>query len=149
MYTGGLTTGIDRVAEQRAHEELQCYTLARGDIAFIHQHVVDAWAAQHADASTKPIGLAFALVGLYLHVERGFSGREVQRIHMALSRRNNSWPSFPLPRERGAVTTVEVMAARAGDQRDRAIDAWCKSVWDAFSESHRAVAELLEKHGVV
>lgn len=136
-------------SEQHAYEELQCYTLARGDITFIHQHVVDAWAAQHADSSTKPIGLAFALMGLYLHVERGFTGRQVQRAHMALSRRSRSWPSFPFPRERGTMTATQVMAAPPGPERDQAIDAWCESVWNAFGESHAAVAELLERHGIV
>src|SRR5262245_45150288 len=136
------------LSEQHAYEELQCYTLARGDSTFIHQHVVDAWAAQHADSNTKPVGLVFALVGLHLHVERGFSGRQVQRVHMVLSRRGRSWPSFPLPRERGTVTAVDVMAAPDGAERDGAIDAWCASVWNAFSESHRAVVALLEHHGV-
>jgi hypothetical protein len=50
-------------AEQDAYDELQCYTLAHPDPAFLHQHVVDAWAAQHADERTKPIGLTFVLIG--------------------------------------------------------------------------------------
>lgn len=134
--------------EEQAHQELQAYTLGHGDPAFIHQHVVDAWAAQHADERTKPIGLTFALVGLYLHIEKGLSGRQVQRVHMELARRNRDWPSFPLPGERGDVTVTDVMAAPAGPERDRAIDAWCASVWDAFEESHRAVGELLEQQGI-
>ena len=134
--------------ERAAYDELQCYTLARGDEAFCHQHVVDAWIAQHADGGTKPIALTFALVGLYLHVERGFSGRQVQAAHMALARHERSWPSFALPRERGSVTARQVMAAAAGPERDRAIDAWCASVWEAFRESREAVSELLELHGI-
>jgi hypothetical protein len=134
--------------EEQAHQELQAYTLGRGDPAFIHQHVVDAWAAQHADERTRPISLTFALVGLYLHVEKGLSGRQVQRVHMELASRKRDWPSFPLPRERGAVTASEVMAASAGPERDRTIDAWCASVWEAFSESRHAVAELLEQYGI-
>jgi hypothetical protein len=81
-------------SEQQAYEELQCYTLGHGGPGFIRQHVVDAWAAQHADEQTKPIGLTFALVGLYLHVERGFSGRQVQRVHMKLGQRRRTWPSL-------------------------------------------------------
>lgn len=135
-------------SEQQAYDELQCYTLAHGGQAFIHQHVVDAWTAQHADERTKPIGLTFALVGLYLHVERGFSGRQVQRVHMTLARHKRSWPSFALPQERGSITASQVIAAPAGLERDHAIDAWCASVWDAFGESHRAVAELLEQRGI-
>jgi hypothetical protein len=132
-----------------AYEELQCYTLAHGGTGFIHQHVVDAWTAQHADERTKPIALAFALVGLYLHVEKSLPGRQVQLAHMALARRKRSWPSFALPKERGAMTVEQVMAAPPGPERHRAIDAWCVSVWEAYRESHGAVAELLRQHGIV
>jgi len=135
-------------SEHDAYNELQCYTLAHTGTAFIHQHVVDAWAAQHADERTKPIALTFALVGLYLHLEGGFSGRQVQRAHMALGRQKRSWPSFALPLERGTVSAIQVMATSAGPERDQAIDAWCASVWDAFRESHRVIAALLKRHGI-
>jgi len=138
-----------RASEQKAYDELQCYTLGHSGLGFIHQHVVDAWAAQHADEQTKLIGLTFALIGLYLHVERGFSGRQVQRVHMKLGQYKRTWLSFPLPRERGSVTASQVMAAQAGPERDKAIDSWCASVWGAFSDSHRAVAELLQHYGIL
>jgi hypothetical protein len=130
-----------------AYEELQCYTLEHGGAEFIHQHVVDAWIAQNADDRTKPIGLAFALVGLYLRVERNVSGRQVQRTHMALAKRKRTWPSFALPKDRGAMTPESVMAAPAGPARDRAIDAWCATVWEAYRESRGIVIELLRQHG--
>lgn len=136
-------------SERDAYEELQCYTLAHGDPAFIHQHVVDAWAAQHADEQTKPIALTFALVGLYLHVDKGFSGRQVQKTHMHLAQRKRTWPSFSLPRDRGSVNASLVMTTAAGPERDQAIHAWCASVWDAFRESHEAVVELLKQYGIV
>ena len=138
----------DTPARQQAWDELQCYTLAHGDAAFIHQHAVDAWTAQHADSNTKPIALAFALVGLYLHLERGLSGREVQRAHMALAGRSKSWPSFPLPPTRGTISPVEVLAFPAGADRDQAIDDWCVLVWSAFSESHPATVQLLQRHHI-
>jgi hypothetical protein len=138
-----------KASEKKAYDELQCYTLEHSGLGFIHQHVVDAWAAQHADEKTRPIGLMFALVGLYLHIERGFSGRQVQQVHMKLSQRRRTWPSFPLPHERGSITASQVMAAQAGPERDKAIDAWCASVWSAFSDSHLAVAELLQRYGIL
>jgi hypothetical protein len=55
------------ILNQDAYDELCCYTLSHRDTSFIHQHVVDAFAAQTADERTKLIGLAFALIGLYLH----------------------------------------------------------------------------------
>ncbi len=136
-------------AEERAYEELQAYTLTHGDPAFLHQHVVDAWTAQHAHEETKPVALTFALVGLHLHLERGFTGRQVQRVHMILARRRHDWPGFPLPSDRGSVTVRDVMAAPPGPERDRAVDTWCASVWEAYRESHEAVARLLEQHGIV
>lgn len=138
----------DNASERRAHDELQCYTLAHRGAEFIHQHVVDAWIAQHADANTKPISLTFALIGLYLHVERGFSGRRVQRVHMALGRRTPTWPVLTLPAERGNVTAVDVMKAAAGEPRDTAIDAWCSAVWAAYRPTHRdRIVSFLAQNG--
>ena len=134
-----------KTSEEQAYEELQAYTLGHGGAEFVHQHVVDAWAAQHSDEQTKPIQLTFALIGLHLHIDRGFSGRKVQRVHMALARRRRHWPSFPLPADRGTVTAAQVVAAPPGRERDQAIDTWCASVWNAFKESHQAVAELLHE----
>ena len=120
-------------SEQAAYDELCGYTLARGDPSFIHQHVVDAFAVQQADEHTKPIKITFGLVGLYLRVEKQWPGRRVQQAHMALARQKHAWPTFVLPRDRGALTPQTVMAAPAGPERDAAIDAWCASVWNAFA----------------
>ncbi len=135
---------MTRNSEQDRFDELCFYTLQHGDARFIHQHVVDAYAAQTADANTKPITVVFALVGLYLHLERGCTGREVQRAHMKMAKRRKQWPPLPLPEGRGKVTVADVVAVPPGPERDRAIDRWCASVWEAWSASHgtaRAVAE--------
>jgi hypothetical protein len=134
-------------SERGAYDALCCDTLARGDAAFVHQHVVDAFLAQTADAATKPIGLTFALIGLYLHVERGVTGRDVQRAHMQLAKQKREWPRFALPRERGSVTPTSVLAAPPGVERDRAIEGWAASVWSAFREHRQAIEELLRQHG--
>jgi Family of unknown function (DUF5946) len=57
------------------YHELSCYTLAHRDPSFIHQYIVDAYTAQHANETTKPIAVVFALIGLYLHIEKNFTGR--------------------------------------------------------------------------
>lgn len=136
-------------SELDAYHELSAYTLGHGGLSFIHQHVVDAWAAQHADEGTKPIGLTFALVGLYLHLEKGFSGRQVQRAHMQMGREKRQWPGFILPAQRGAVTAIDVIAAPEGPERDKAIDEWCRSVWEAFFANRPAVDALLREYGLV
>ena len=135
------------VSEKEAYDELQAYTLELRDAAFIHQHVVDAWMLQHADETTKSIGVAFALVGMYLHFEKSFSGKEVQRAHMVMGKRSKTWPAFDLPAERGSMNATDVMAAPAGPERDRAIEAWSLSIWQAFHASHAAVADLAKRYG--
>jgi len=135
--------------EETAYQELCAYTLTHGDAAFIHQHVVDAWAAQRAHAGSKPIGVFFALVGLYLHVERGFTGREVQLAHMALARRPEPWPVAVLPLASWPMTAVDVMAAPAGPDRDAKISAWAASVWAAYAGNRDAVEALLRRRGVI
>jgi len=130
-------------SEQDAYDELRYYTLAHLDAGFIHQHVVDAFTAQHATVQTKPIALTFALVGLYLLVEKGFSGRQIQRVHMELARNKQTWPVIELPLERGSITVFDVVAVPEGVERDAAIHAWCGSVWAAFRGSGQFVRDLL------
>jgi hypothetical protein len=134
-------------SEQDAYDELRCYTLAHRDPSFIHQHVVDAFIAQHADAQTKPIALTFSLIGLYLAVEKQLSGRHVQRVHMQLARHKRPWPAFALPDNRGSITALDVVAAPEGRERDKAIHAWCACVWGVFHLSHETVIDLLHQHG--
>ncbi len=136
-------------SEQEAYDELRCYTLGLRDPAFVHQHVVDAFTAQHADAHTKPIALTFALVGLCLLVERQFSGRQVQRVHTELARNKQSWPVFPLPVKRGVITVVDVVKAPPGLERGAAIHAWCVCVWQAFHAGHQAIAQLLRQRRIL
>ena len=136
-------------SEEDAYHALCAYTLARGDAAFVHQHVVDAYMAQHADERTPAIGVTFALVGLYLAVEEGWSGRQVQRAHMQLAREKQDWPRFALPDERGSLTAVDVLRAAEGDARDLAIHAWCRSVWAACAGQRAQLAELLGHHRIL
>jgi hypothetical protein len=131
---------------QEAYDQLCYYTLAHGDPRFIHQHVVDAFTVQKADEDTKRIGLTFGLIGLYLHVEKEFSGKQVQRAHMLLARRKREWPAFVLPDDRGSITAAEVLARPEGEERDKAIDDWCGSVWAAFQGSHQQVRKLVSEY---
>jgi len=134
-------------AEREAYDELCAYTLTHGDVTFIHQHVVDAWAAQHATPEGKPIGVTFALAGLYLHLERQLTGRQVQLAHMKMARQKRTWPALKLPEDRGTITAIDVMRAPEGEERDKAIDAWADSVWRAFSMNRPTLVALLAEYG--
>jgi hypothetical protein len=129
---------------QDQFDELSFDTLAHPSRDFLHQNAVDAFAAQLADETTKPIKIVFALVGLYLTLEHGYTGKQVQRIHMQLAARRKQWPRPELPATRGNITVAEVLAAQPGEARDRAIRAWCISVWEPYQPTRELIHNLLK-----
>ncbi|MBS1804565.1 MAG: hypothetical protein JST28_14460 [Acidobacteria bacterium] len=132
--------------EDKLYDELAFYTLAHSGPDFIHQHAVDAYTAQNADESTKAIAVVFALVGLYLHIEKGYTGKQVQRAHMVMANRTKAWPKLPLPADRGTVRIEDVLKAKPGHERDAEIGRWCASVWQSWSESRTAIAAIAREH---
>jgi hypothetical protein len=132
------------------YDHLYIYAGSRGRDRFILQNVVDAHHAQTATEHTKPIVMIMALVGLYLHVERSFSGLQVQHVHMQLGRKKHPWPTIVLPQDRGSMTEHDVMNVPEGDERDAAISEWCRSVWDAYKKENRVtIVELLQRHQII
>ena len=128
---------------------LSFYTLAHPDReGFIHQHAVDAYTAQTASEHTKPIGLLYALVGLYLTVARGYTGKEVQRAHLQLARNKTDFPPLSLPDDRGAITISDVLDCPAGEKRDAAILRWCAAVWATYDGCHTTVTEYCQRRRV-
>jgi hypothetical protein len=131
---------------EKEFHELAFYTLSHKSEAFIHQHIVDAYAAQTADLHTKPITVVFALVGLFLHLEKGFTGKEVQLFHMKMVDNKRNWPNISLPDNRGAIQISNVLAVPPGPKRDEIIHSWCLSVWDAYIESKSVIIALVESY---
>lgn len=128
------------------YNQLAFYTLAHPDPAFLHQLVVDAYGAQCADESTKPIAVVFTLIGLYLHLEKGYTGKQVQRAHMQLAKWPNTWPELPRPAQRGAVHIEQVLTTEPGAARDAVIEQWCASVWESWRESRPAIIAIAQKY---
>jgi hypothetical protein len=130
--------------EQALYDELALYTLTHPSPRFIHQHVVDACSAQQADEHTKWITLYFALVGLYLFVEKNYTGKQIQNEHIRLSNRPKEFIPFPLPLFRGHITIQDVLAQDPGIERDQAIADWCASVWQAYSAARYLIVEYVD-----
>jgi hypothetical protein len=119
-----------------AYWELTAYTQSKGDATFIHQHVVDAFGAQHVGPRTRPVLAVFTLVGLCLAVEHGFTGRQVQLAHMALARTRKDWPRLEAPGSVYDIHATDVLAAESGEARDAMIAAWMRAVWMAWAHEH-------------
>jgi hypothetical protein len=129
-----------------AYDELYVYAMGRP--GFPLQHVADAFAVQNANQETKPMAVVFGLVGLYLHLEKQFCGRQVQKVHMQMARQKRNWPALSLPADRGRLDVADVLAAPAGPERDLAIDNWCRSVWNAFAGNRQTIMALLREYGI-
>jgi len=117
------------MADQEKYYELSYYTLSHGGENFIHQHIVDAYTVQTADEQTKPVAILFALAGLYLYVEKNFSGRQIQAIHQRMAQKHIKGTRISLPGRRGDVTITDVLNTAPGTARDNMIRKWCLSVW--------------------
>jgi hypothetical protein len=120
------------------YDELCAYTLSLRDAGFLHQLVVDAHCIQNATADTRP----FALITLYLHAEKGFTGRQAQRYHMQMARTRKNWPRLPLPTGNTGIAAADIMAAPSGEPRNAAIRAWAVAVWKSCPDAHSAVRAL-------
>ena len=127
----------------RMYYNLTCWTLVQGDQKFIHQHAVDAYAAQHSGEKMRPITTWFALIGLFLALERGYSGRRVQLAHVKIGKRKREWPRLTPPLHPGDLTVMNVIAARDAG-RDEMLMRWAASVWKSWAHVHQQVRETTE-----
>jgi hypothetical protein len=125
------------------YNELTFYTIGKQDIHFIHQHAVDAYAAQHSGGGMKPITTAFALIGLYYAIERGFNGRQVQRVHTKLARQKYSWVPLEGPKKSYSLTVRDVLDAPS-EERDALLRKWMSDVWECWDHQHNWVREICE-----
>ena len=128
------------------YDELSAFTLSLGDKDFIHQTVADAYAAQHVKPDMKPITVAFALIGLYLAFERGYTGRQVQKAHMELGKIRRAWPHFVLPVKKSPVTVFDVLQGLTAENYREKINNWGESVWMVWVPEHKNIADLVKTY---
>ena len=105
--------------EVAAHEAAHVAVLGR-----LHQLTVDTYGAQHAGSSVARIGVAFALIGLRLSLDEGWSGEEVRDAHQYLGAKFKAWPEFAPPAERTWMTVYDVALATSPDEHARLVHRW-------------------------
>ncbi|MCL5947252.1 MAG: DUF5946 family protein [Chloroflexi bacterium] len=123
----------------RKFRELTFYTLSKQDTDFLHQHAIEAYAAQHYGREMKSITITFALIGLYFAVDHHYSGRQVQRVHMLLGRQKHQWEAHNLPlypSSSYSLTAGDVLQEQPGEHRDAVLRAWMGAVWQCWKDQH-------------
>ncbi len=103
---------------------LTAYNLQQASADFRHQLAVDTYAAQHPAPPAKRVTLWFALAGLHLALDEGWTGRQVQVAHQHLSHLDKVGPDLDHLVLQSGMTVRDVMAARPGDERDTALMDW-------------------------
>ena len=125
--------------------ELTYWTLAQHDGRFIHQHAVDTYEAQHPGGRTRPITVAFGLIGLHLALEKGYTGRQVQLAHMKIAERRREWPVLELPKARAELNVIDVLNAGTDAEKERMLTPWSESVWKIWEHRHTWVRETTQE----
>lgn len=125
--------------------ELTCWTLVQQNGRFIHQHAVDAYEAQHAGGRTRPITVVFGLIGLYFALEKGYTGRQVQQVHMMIGRTRRDWPRLEPPAHPANLTVMDVLRAGTDAEKEAMLMRWAASVWRSWRRRHQWVRETTER----
>jgi len=111
----------------------------------LHQLTVDAYGAQHAGEQVPAIGIAFALIGLHLALDDGWSGTQVRAAHQHLAARGGDWPAFSAPMSRAALTIADVAGSPTPEEHAARVRSWAASVWEAWTQEHARVREWADQ----
>ena len=144
---GPLIAGYNASSECIAlFSQLSAYTVSLGDSEFTHQHVVDAYGAQHVGLYTKKVVPTMTLVGLYLQLKHNYTGKQVQRAHMAIADQTKDWPEFEKPNTLATLTVMDVLKKERPAERVAAIHTWCEAVWNSWQSEHEKVEKFTKKY---
>lgn len=114
------------------------HTLLARSGYFVHQVAVDAYQAQHCPRGAQRT-LVFSLAGLYLVMEKGRTGRQVQQVHAELARTRHPLPLVEPVDASGAGTVAEALARIPRDGLLTAVQGWAGQVWNAYATSHAEI----------
>lgn len=127
------------------YHELSANFIMSPDVTFRTQHAVDAYGAQHSGNRVKNIRTAFSLIGLYLAVEREYTGRQVQHAHMELAKGNIKWSSFILPIGPYSLSVADVLNVDEVKRNEMLME-WSKDVWDTWENYHEWTRNICKSY---
>ncbi len=149
---GIVLPGSSEPWNRRSTASLACHELYGEVLAYEYQHLaelgrwhqllVDTYAAQHAGDQTAAITTAFALIGLDLALDHGWTGIEVRDAHQLLAGRYRDWPRFRAPRARAEKTVQDLALAATPREYVEVLDRWARAVWRSWRDMQPHVVEL-------
>lgn len=113
-------------------------TLIAGSGDFIHQVALDAYVAQHCPGDARR-ALVYSLAGLYLVVEQGRTGRQVQQVHQALAMTRHPLLAMEPVDAHAAGTAADVLLQISHDGLVASVNGWAARVWHAYAAHHQEI----------
>ncbi len=86
----------------------------------------------------------FGLIGLYLALEKGYTGRQVQLAHMKIASRRKDWPRLEPPDRIAELTVMDVLRAETDQEKEKILMKWAESVWEIWEDQHSWVREIAD-----
>lgn len=132
------------------HGELLGFQVQHPVMLRYHQLTADTYTAQHAGGPTPLLRVGYALTGLWLSIEHGFSGEDVRSIHRRMGRPTAAWPIFDPPRPpQRWLTGIDVADAGVRQRSERghakAVAAWAESVWETWLREQPGTDDAVER----
>ena len=115
----------------------------------VHQHTVDAYCVQHpGQPSPQTIqSLIVHLASLHFMLERGQTAAQSIAMMGKLTRARLPFTWLTPPPSLGALTIVDVAAARTQAEHEALVVAWARSAFAAWAPHHDAVKRWLAAVG--
>ena len=82
------------------------------------------------------------LIGMYLALEKGHTGRQVQRAHTRIAKARKDWPRLEPPVHPADLTVREILQTKTGAERESMIHRWMVAVWESWADRKDWVREI-------
>lgn len=103
-----------------------------------HRLTMDAYAVQHPGVPERRSvqSVAVHLMSLCLVLERGLAPERATPVLGRLPKKDLDLRWLEPPRPNGTLTLRTPLEAAAGEEHARAVEAWARDVWEAWSAHH-------------
>jgi hypothetical protein len=119
--------------------------LEYGEFAYpeIHRLTVDAYATQHPGVESRRStqSVAIHLIAMHLWIEREMGAQEILHAIRASLARNPGFEWLTPPSFEGSLTIADVRGTGTLGEHIARVEAWGRSVWDAWKEHHAVVRQ--------
>ena len=111
----------------------------------VHRLSVDTYAVQHPGHPSRQCihSVGLHLIRLCLLIERGLSMEHANAAMLAAGKRKDGFVWLDPPASLGDLTVADVVDARTPEAHKRAVNAWARSAWNAWTPYHDTVRAWL------